>query len=167
MKNIQDLYDFIDRAAKSYNYPANTAQSLKSAIKRFEPLLSADERGSVQKLKENMDSLALRLFNKDKDVNPSSLTTYKSRAMRVISDFEKYGGDPSKMAGWKVKPVTRVKNKKDERRDANVPIKNIEAPVGAGYNQVNVVLNGRKFICVVPSDMTQEEFKKLSAMLGF
>jgi len=168
MKNIQDLYDFIDRAAKSHKYPDNTAWSLKSAIKKFEPLLNEEERTSVEKFRDNLDPLTQKLFNKDKSTSASSLTTYKSRVTKVISDFEKYGNDASKMANWTVKTISRTRHSKIEKEDA--PIENGQMSNNSesiqGMARFELPLRpGMKFVLIVPPDISDQERSIIKALL--
>src|SRR3989344_23344 len=109
MKKIQDLYDFIDRAIKSRKYPKNTGMALKSALKLFEAGLNEEERGSIDEFKKNLEQIYQSVFSKHKDFSAASLATYKSRVIKALSDYEKYGIDPTKMANWSPKIIRRSK----------------------------------------------------------
>jgi soluble cytochrome b562 len=109
MKKIQDLYDFVDRAIKSRKYPDNTGMALKSALKLFEAGLNEEEKNSVVEFKKNLDQIYQSVFSKNKNFSATSLATYKSRVTKVLNDFEKYGTDPTKMANWSPKIITRAK----------------------------------------------------------
>ena len=111
MSNFQELYDFVDRAKKNRKYPEATAQSLRAALKLYDGELSEEERGSLTKLKENFEQITQSAFNKNATkFTASSLATYKSRVLKIFSDFEKYG-DPAKMNNWSPKLISRTKKK--------------------------------------------------------
>lgn len=123
MKKIQDLYEFIDRAVKSRKYPDNTGMALKTALKLFEAVLNEDERNSIDVFSKNIEQIYQNVFSKNKDFSASSLATYKSRVTKVLSDYEKYGVDPTKMAGWSPKIVIRSK-KQSMTTKSNKPSEN-------------------------------------------
>src|SRR3989338_7606501 len=109
MKKIQDLYEFIDRAVKSRKYPDNTGMALKTALKLFEAVLNEEERNSIDVFSKNIEQIYQNVFSKNKNFSASSLATYKSRVTKVLSDYEKYGVDPTKMANWSPKVINRTK----------------------------------------------------------
>ncbi len=109
MKKIQDIYDFVDRAIKSRKYPENTGMALKTALKLFDAELNDEERNSVEEFRKNIDQIYQSVFSKNKNFSAGSLATYKSRVLKALSDFEKYGIDPTKMAGWSPKVISRPK----------------------------------------------------------
>lgn len=109
MKKFQDLYDFIDRAVKSRKYPNNTGMSIKTALKLFETELNDEERNSIDEFRKNLEQIYQNVFSKNKDFTASSLATYKSRVLKVLADYEKYGVEPAKMASWSPKMIIRSK----------------------------------------------------------
>jgi hypothetical protein len=166
MANLQDLYDFIDRATKSHNYPDNTGWSLKSAVKKYEVLLSEPEKESVQTFRENLDALTNKLFNKDKSMSASSLTTYKSRVLKAMGDFEKYGTDPSKMASWTVKARTRTPRQKTVVSESTDSISDAPTDAAPGMARIELPLRpGMKFILIVPPDISEHEKNTVKALL--
>lgn len=117
-KEFKELYDFIDRAVKSRKYPENTGMALKTSLKLFEAELNDEEKGSISEFSKNLNSIYQSVFAKNKNFSASSLATYKSRVSKVLSDYEKYGIDPTKMANWSPKIITRAKKsaRPDEKR---------------------------------------------------
>ena len=109
MKKFTDLYDFIDRAIKSRKYPDNTGMALKTSLKLFETELNEEERSSVDEFRKNIEQIYQNVFLKNKNFSAGSLATYKSRVLKVLSDYEKYGVDPTKMSNWSPKVVIRSK----------------------------------------------------------
>lgn len=108
-KNLKDVYEFIDRAIKSRKYPENTGNSLKTALNLFEKELNDEEKESVEEFKKNLDAVYQSVFSKNKNFTAASLATYKSRVVKVLGDFEKYGVDLTKMTHWSPKVITRAK----------------------------------------------------------
>src|SRR5688572_12350319 len=104
------LHDFINSAVKSRKYPESTAQTLRAAVKLYEQELNEEEQKSVELFRKNLEQIANAVFNKNKlRFSAGSLATYKSRVIKVINDYEKYGTDPSKMAAWNPRVVVRAK----------------------------------------------------------
>lgn len=109
MTKFQDLYDFIDRAKRNRKYPEATAYSLRAAINLYDTELSDEEKSSLEKVKKDFEQITQSVFSKNASrFNASSLTTYKSRVLKVFADYEKYG-DPAKMSNWTPKVITRTK----------------------------------------------------------
>ncbi|MDP3800230.1 MAG: hypothetical protein Q8Q90_02285 [bacterium] len=119
MKKFQDLYDFIDRAIKSRKYPDNTGMSLKTALKLFEVELNDEERSSIGEFKKNLEQIYQNVFSKNKNFTASSLATYKSRVLKVLADYEKYGVELTKMANWFPKVIIRSKKQSDHTSSNN------------------------------------------------
>jgi hypothetical protein len=115
-QTFHQLYDFIDRAVKSRKYPANTGGALKTALNLFEKELNDEEKDSIETFKNNLDAIYNSVFQHNKDFSATSLATYKSRVVKVLGDFEKYGTGPSKMANWSPKVITRSKREKIDQR---------------------------------------------------
>lgn len=107
MTNVKLIYEFIDHAIKSRKYPENTGSSLKTALKLFEVELNDDERNSIDLFINNIEQIYQNVFAKNKNFSASSLAVYKSRVLKAINDYKKYGIDPTKMANWTPKVVTR------------------------------------------------------------
>jgi hypothetical protein len=108
---FQDLYEFIDRAVKSRKYPENTGMALKTALSLFGKELSDEEKLSIDEFKKNLEPIYQNVFTKNKNFSASSLATYKSRVMKVLGDYEKYGVDPTKMTNWSPKVIKRTSKK--------------------------------------------------------
>ena len=109
MKKFQDLYDFVDKAIRSRKYPDNTGATLKTALKLFDAELNEEERNSIDEFSKNIEQIYQGVFSKNKNFTASSLAVYKSRVLKVIADYKKYGVDATKMAGWSPKIVARSK----------------------------------------------------------
>ena len=109
MQKIQVLYDFIERAIKSRKYPENTGMALKTALKLFETELNEEERNSIDEFRKNINQIYQSVYSKNKNFSAGSLAVYKSRVIRVINDYEKYGIDPIKMSNWSPKVISRSK----------------------------------------------------------
>lgn len=108
---FKNLYAFIERAVKSRKYPNNTGYALKVALSLFESELNDEERSSLNVFKKNLDQIyrSVCLKNSTK-YSAGSLATYKARVIRTIKDYEHYGIDLTKMAGWNPKIILRKKN---------------------------------------------------------
>src|SRR5579862_4633593 len=114
--DINALYEFIDTAVRSRKYPDSTGRALKVALKLYEAELNDEERGSVDLFRQNIDHISRGVFEKNKlKFSAGSLATYKSRILKIITEYQKYGVDPAKMASWNPKVIVR----KPKSRKAN------------------------------------------------
>ncbi len=171
MVNFQNLYEFIDRAVKNRKYPANTALGLKAALKLFESEVNEEEKNSVKKFEENLDQIYHAVSSKNKDITASSLATYKSRVLKVLRDYNTYGADPTKMNGWIIKPLVRQKKQESSQGKA-ASLKTEESsevlPVSdfIGMHKIELALRpDKKFIIIVPMDISQSESATIKAVL--
>lgn len=121
-KGFEDLYDFVDRAVKSRKYPKSTGVALKTALNLFEKELNDEERNSIDEFEKNLDHVYQGVFSKNKNFSASSLATYRSRVVKVLSDYAKYGTDPTKMASWSPKVITRVRSGKKASAEQTQPL---------------------------------------------
>lgn len=174
MSTIKDIYEFIDRAERSRKYPVSTAQGLKAAVKIFESELNEEERGSLDTFKQNIEQIYQSVFSKNKNLTASSLATYKSRVLKVIADYEKYGIDPTKMSNWTPKVVTRTKRseKKAEVPDSSAGMASNgtgagEVAVPDGMHKIELSLRpNTKFVLIVPHDLKKTEVATINTILG-
>lgn len=160
-QNIQSLYDFIERATKSRKYPENTAQGLKAALKLFDAVLNQEERQSLETFENNIEQIYHSVSSKNgKNFNASTLAVYKSRILKLLSDYGKYGVDPTKMAIWTPKVINRSPKKQHPATSTeNTSEINDLLPVTAvGMHKIELALRpGVKSIIIVPTDMTDTE----------
>jgi len=122
MKKFEELYDFINRAINNRNYAGNTGISLKTALRLFEKEINDEEKNSIDKFHKNIEQIYHSVCSKNKNFSAGSLATYKSRVIKVVTDYEKYGADPTKMSSWTKKAVSHSKrgiNKPNDLREKN------------------------------------------------
>ncbi|MDO8659135.1 MAG: hypothetical protein Q7K54_00885 [Candidatus Parcubacteria bacterium] len=172
MAKFNDLYEFIDRAVKNRKYAQNTAFGLKAALKLFEAEINEDEKNSIDKFEENLNQIYHTVSSKNKNVAASSLVSYKSRINRVLEHYKKYGVDPTKMSNWTVKPIAVRQKKQESSSDKPALSKDRElledlpASNSAGMHKIELALRpDKKFIIVVPMDITPAESTTIKAIL--
>lgn len=169
---IKDLYDFIDTAHRNRKYPLNTAQGLRAAVKLFDAELNDEERKSVDTVKNSLEQIYQSIFTKNK-MTASSLTTYKSRFLKVINDYEKYGTDPTKMTNWNPKIIVRAKrtaekptekqNDNQERDDSDNGYNDV---IPTNMHKIELALRvDAKFVLIIPRDLKLTEVNTLNAIL--
>lgn len=167
---LKTLLEFIDTAEKNRKYPEGTADGRRAALRLFEPELNDEERESLDTFKAHLDQIYQNIFNKNKTkMKAESWETYKNRLNNLISDYEKYGIDPSKMANWSraVRKVsTKGKTKTEEKEEQ--PTKEIERYKEIDMSRFELPLrSGVKAIILVPSDITKEEVDKIRKYIDF
>lgn len=176
--NIQNLFDFIERAVKSRKYPDNTAQGLKAALKIFDAVLNEEERQSLDVFKTNIEQIYHSVSSKNgKNFNASTLAVYKSRILKLLNDYDKYGIDPTKMATWVPKIVNRVPRKqknaepqKNNESNETALNTNDTAEISGGtavvMSKIELPLRpGVKFVIIVPPDINANECTRIKAVL--
>jgi len=160
-QGIQGLYDFIERATKSRKYPENTAQGLKAALKLFDAVLNEEERKSLDTFKNNIEQIYHSVSSKNgKNFNASTLAVYKSRISKLLSDYGKYGVDPTKMASWAPKVINRSprKQRPATSTESMSEIKDLLPITALGMHKIELALRpGVKSVIIVPTDMTDTE----------
>lgn len=168
--NVQNLYDFIERAENNRQYPSNTAMGYKNALNLVIAELNEEEKASLDILKSNLDKIFHSIFTKNKNLTPKTLETYKYRVRLVIRDFEAHGTDPAKMASWnrKVRARSNTKVNKEEgatQHQSVIPITSTETRIpepGSTMTRFELPLRpDAKAIILTPSDLSIEEVGKI------
>ena len=172
LKKITDLFEFIDRAVKSRKYPESTAQGLRAALKAFDSVLNEEERQSLELFKKNIDPIYQSVFNKyGKEFSSGTLAVYKSRVLKVVNDYEKYGTDPAKMANWMPKIIKRGPRKKSLESNEEIADNEIEpstvSPDSGKLNKIELMLRDdeTRSIIMVPRDLKSSECKRIKMLL--
>lgn len=176
MKNYQVLYDFIEIAVKNRNYPPNTASGLKAALGLFEKSLNSDELNSYELFKERLETIYKEVCSKNaKTYSAGSLAAYKSRIVKVIDDYEKWGIDPSKMANWPLKEIIprakrQTRNSGGTERDSEQTDVGGASPslTGSSVAMHKIELHlreGVKFTLILPHDINPSEANMVKAII--
>jgi hypothetical protein len=170
MDVIKTLNDFIEMALRNRKYASNSAYGYKAALRVFDEELSSEERGSIELFKERFDQIFTNIVAKNKkDFNISSLQVYKFRVLKVLGDYEKYGVDASKMAGWagNVKKVHVSKNKVNDVLHQDRQVQMVDASVpdsSSEYNRHEISLRpSKRIVFIYPSDFTLKEAKSIKS----
>ncbi len=169
MHKFSALYEFIDRAVKNRNYAPNTAYGLRAALKRFEMQANEEELSSTEKFKSRIDQIYREVVTKNKDFTAESLAVYKSRVIKVLNDFEKYGADPTKMANWTIKAAT-PRTKRTLRRgsgETSIEMFGQDNVVNAQSIQriEHPLRPGAKVVIILPDDLTSADIEKVKKLL--
>ncbi|MES2953121.1 MAG: hypothetical protein V4674_01000 [Patescibacteria group bacterium] len=171
MPTFQDLYAFVDTAVRNRKYPESTAQGLRAALKLFEKELNDEERDSLDKFTANIEPIYQNVCRHNSaSMSASSLAAYRSRVTKTVSDFNRYGVDPTKMASWNYKSVKRVS--KSASGKSTVEPEGTIAPnspiisTGADMHRIELSLRpGTKFTIYVPRDINEFEATALKGIL--
>lgn len=170
MNKFNDLYDFIDLAKSNRKYPENTANGLKSALKIFGKQLNLDEINSVDLVEDNIEEIFISVVGANKDKTVASLGTYKTRLLKVIKDYQKYGIDPNKMQNWNVSSTKALKHiikkkdiqDKEEDKDKITLSDHVNTPV----HKIELSFkNNRKFLMLLPKDIDQKEAESIKKII--
>ncbi len=170
MSKFQSLGEFVDIAVKNRKYQEATAQGLKAALKLFDAELNENEKNSLELFEKNIEQIFKTVSAKNnKKFTAASLATYKSRVIKVINDYKKYGIDTAKMANWEPKVVSRAKKHSAIESSASKAI--VEDPDGIDIDsnkmhRIDLSLRpDAKVLIVVPRDITPGECKMIKAIL--
>lgn len=171
MTKFQDLYEFIDNATRSRKYPEATAQTLRAALKLYEAELNDEERKSVEKFKENFEQITRSVFSKNASrFSASSLATYKSRAQKVLADFDKYS-DPLKMNSWSPKVIMRTKKAAPRAipgssKNEVTPAPEKDEPLPGNMHKIELALReDAKVVIIIPRDLKAQEAATIKAII--
>lgn len=171
------LRDFIEVAEKNRKYTKNTALGKRTALKLFEAEFNDQEKESLSTVKENFDKIFQAVHNANKlKMSAESLSTYKKRVKGLISDYEKYGVDTTKMASWN--PAQRVRVHKPTGSTQNKKITNVESmgevpkleasDTSSAVARFELPLRpGVKAIILIPSDITTAEVGKIKKYIDY
>lgn len=169
MKGVKELSEFIDRAVKSRKYQEGTAQGIRSALKLFERELNEDELASLDLFKERFESIYKSVCSSNaRNFTAGSLETYRKRVSKLISDYEKYGIDPTKMSSWNVKaPLVRVKKTNDVStgRSTEESAPPLPAPSSMSDRIELSLRDDSKAILILPRGLTKAEAFKIKTIL--
>lgn len=121
--SIQKLLDFIVAAERSRKYLPNVAINHRTPLRLIDPELNEEEGKSVDTLKSNLDQIFHTVYLKNQaKMSASSIEVYKRRVRSVISDYEKYGTDLSKMASWNPTQITRTKKTESKKLEDHTTV---------------------------------------------
>lgn len=171
--NISQIYEFIDSAAHSRKYPANTASSLKTALRLFEGELTDEEKDSIELVQKNLNTIYRAVYEKNKTkYTANSLDVYRKRVSKVIKDYLAYGIDPSKMHAWSPNIRKRAERQKQKSNSTKSEVdtydkgqKEDTAEIGSVKIEWPLSKN-RKAIILIPDDLTHGEAKILKNLIG-
>jgi hypothetical protein len=167
--NLQSLYDFIDRAQNNRKYFPNVATNFRTPLRLIERELTEEERGSVDLIKSNLDQIIGLIYSKGGNkLTASSLEVYKKRIKSLIEDYENYGKDPSKMATWNRKILTRkTKDRKLEVKGDAVdsPITFPSPSENSEFQAADLILSTGKARIIVPKGITAGDVKRLKLQI--
>lgn len=148
---FKNLYEFIDIAEKNRKYLPNTATNYRTPLRLVESELTDEEKNSIDLVKTHLNEIFALLYSKNSDkLSASSFEVYKRRVRSLISDYEKYGDDPAKMAAWDRNPQPRILKK-----IKNLPKKEIdysEANATSPALTTNSSVEVGEFSLILPSD---------------
>lgn len=173
---LENLYEFITTAQKSRKYNPNTAGGFKTALRLFEKELNDEEKASLQLFKQNFEQIYHQVVNKNmssSSYTAASLEVYKSRILRLLNDFEKYGLDATKMASWN--PKIRIAKREKKIVETEATAKTLteepqEQPQNLKIDMAKFELPLREGVFAIiqtPRDLSIEEAKKIRGYIDY
>jgi site-specific recombinase XerD len=172
MHPYQDLIEFVERAKRSRKYPENTAYALVTALKLYENELNDEEKASFEKVRDNFEAITQSVFSKNQSrFTASSLATYKSRVVKVLSDYGRYS-DPVKMNNWNPRVVARIPKQKQslpsreaEKNDGEQK-EDLQLQASSNLHRINIALrDGVQAYVVLPLDITKTEAERVKKFI--
>lgn len=172
---IGELREFVLTAEKSGNYPPNTAGGMKAALKLVSTVLTDQEAATLDTFRDHLDQIFNRVFNKHKSkVTPVTLQTYKTRIRTLVSDYGKYGSNPSAWASWNrrtrsgsSKSTQNGSAKKGQPLEETPSISGASSSEsGSSMNKLEVVLGpSEKAVLWIPATLSQDGVTKIKKLL--
>lgn len=169
---IEKLMSFIKAAETSRKYLPNVASNHRTPLKLIDPELNVDEGESIDTFKSNLDQIFAVFYSKNQSkYSASSIEIYKRRVRTLLSDFENYGGDTSKMAAWNREIITRKRTKKEsEGNKREVAFNQTEEEVvrsGESVSRFEMPLSKGKAIIIIPADSNLADIQIIEDYIGF
>jgi len=170
------LFDFIDLAQKNRKYAPNTSTTFRTPLRLIEAELSDEEKESLDLLKERLDAIVSNIYGKNKtSLSAASLEVYKRRILNVISDYEKYGKDPAKMASWnRVIALRKSKKNKEVEEGSNQKYTTLNERITEGSSQLRPMTRFElqlspedKAIILTPPRLKKNYIKKIKGYIDF
>ena len=144
----------------------------------FEKELNESEIDSIDEVERNIDQIHQSVFQKNKSrMSAASLGVYKTRVLKVIRDYKQYGTNPTQMANWVVKTITRERKSQTEKKDAS------KSSISSTSGEITDTESGKefqhenmarfelplrpsmKFIVIVPRDISSTEISIIKNLL--
>lgn len=169
MSEFKDLYEFIDIAERNRKYAPNTAHGRRAALRIFEKELHPEEISSLELVANNLDDIYRNVVSRNKDAfSLSSLSTYKSRFLKVLDEYQRYGSDPDLLQSWQVRLRNTHRTPKDKVLDKvkDTPSSKVSntthSPV---YNLEISLQNGGKFLLESPGVISPKEADTIKRLI--
>lgn len=167
--NFKILYEFIDIAEKNRKYLPNTATNYRTPLRLVESELTDEEKNSIDLVKTHLNEIFTLLYSKNSaKLSASSLEVYKRRVRSLISDYEKYGDDPAKMAAWdrnlqpkKTKKIKGLSKKEVDYSKANATSPVLTASSSVEVGEFSLILPGDWDITKTRQAIAQGDFKTI------
>ena len=118
-------------------------------------------------------SIPSKIFNH----KPAYCPSYKTRLLKVIKDYKKYGAEPGKMQSWvprlrqgfdgrgKTRNSTPLLIKKDKPDKNKIVLSNLINTTVENYLQISLSLERGKVQISLPKDITHKEIKIIKNIL--
>lgn len=167
MDKFISLYDFVDFAKANRKYADSTANNLKSALKIFEKELNTEELKSISMVEDSVGEIFRSLVIANKEKSIVSLNTYKTRLLKVIKDYKKYGVDPSKIQNWitKKREPASILIKTDKQDKKKIILSNpINTPVD-NLHKINLSLDCGNVQILIPKDINKKGTEMIKNIL--
>ena len=112
--SLNALIVFLDKAAGRGDLKTATANALKASCNKVFSILSDNEKQDLSTI--DLDQTFGRFKNRNDDLNPDSLKTYRSRTNKAVTEFLKFREDPE---NWKPSISQRAKKAKQNTNGRN------------------------------------------------
>lgn len=171
MPSLDDVFQFLEIAAKKSHLNENTVQARRTACNKLFELLEDDQK-TVEYVRENLDVLKSRFSNKYKDVSGQTVGEYARRVKLVLDDFDSWSTD---RAAWErsvsTKQAVRAPREEDRKQRTDRP-KGSSKPSPTDNGGADTITasfpfsQGRKVTVILPTEgLSMGELKRLGYFL--
>lgn len=165
-QTITSLDSFIKAAETSRKYLPNVASNFRTPLRLIDPELNEEEGQSMDVFKKNLDQIFKAFYSKNQSkYSATSIEVYRRRMRTLLSDFENYGGDTSKMAAWDREIITRKRSKKETVLDQTG--EGLVTALGDDVLRFEMPLKSGKAIIIIPANSDLADIEIIENYIGF
>lgn len=151
MSNFEKLSKFIAVSVANGLYSKNVAHGVGTSLRMYKPYLAAEP--SLESFRLNIDRIAQKFMLSNPQLSYGSATTYRSKVLKLIRDYEASENTLSKYKARKKRVSVASQGAKSEGRKS-------------GTQRIELALRpGSPVTLILPLDMTKQEVEVIKSVI--